>query len=230
MIGFSGRPDWWDLSDFVVHFTKGDINQGYNTILSILYNQVLLRGPGNFGFARNVYGLADTQRAVCFSEIPLGVLHRLVDRRNSPYGIGFRKRHILNEGGGPIWYLEDKTLQHKAFQQLVNQAISKGIDINDSIWKLTPFVDAPSGPRSMYQYDFRWEREWRICKDLHFRIPDVAFLLIPEEHHANAQAFFQDHVQNNSGPGYFCPYVDPRWDVQRVANAIGPLMAQPMNT
>jgi|SRR4051812_41111949 hypothetical protein len=221
MLGTTQNPGWLDLSEFVVHFTKGGPGSSpYNTIMSILYQRVLRRGPAPFGAARKVGGLEESQRAVCFSEVPLGYLSRIAERRQSKYGIGLRKRFVLDHGGAPIWYLEQGTPPADAFSAMVNNA-AKIANPNDPIWKLTPLVDYPSGPESPYQYDFRWEREWRIADDLHFdHETDVEFLLIPEDLHASARSFFKDAYLDNSGPAYFCAFIDPSWNADQVKAAL----------
>lgn len=220
MLGAHGHADWFDLSDFVVHFTKGGDELGYTTIMTILWQQRLLRGPTPFGSARDIPGMADSQRVVCFSEVPLGFLDRIADRRKSKFGIAFRKRFLLDSGGAPIWYLEHDTPQQETLAQMIQDARRRGPDPADPIWALTPFVDFPSGPSSPYTYDFRWEREWRIATDLTFKVEDVAFLFIPEGKHDIARSFFIDAIEDNLGPGYLCPYLDPSWSVERVREAL----------
>jgi hypothetical protein len=220
MLGANGHSEWVDLSDFVVHFTKGGDAQGYSTVMSILWQRRLLRGPNPFGAARDVPELAESQRVVCFSEVPLGFLDRIVERRKSKFGLAFRRRFLLDQGGAPVWYLEHDTTQQVAFVRTMQDARRRGIDLADPIWALSPFVDFPSGPSSPYRYDFRWEREWRVAADVAFSEDDVAFLFIPEDRHESATSFFRDAVEENLGPGYFCPYVDPSWSVERVRDAL----------
>jgi hypothetical protein len=220
MLGAHGHSEWFDLSDLVVHFTKGGDTQGYKTIMSILGQRRLLRGPGAFGAARDIHEVAESQRVVCFSEVPLGFLDRIAKRRDSKFGVAFHKRFVLDHGGAPIWYLEHDTPQQVTFARMIQDARRRGPDPADPIWGLTPFVDFPSGPASPYTYDFRWEREWRAARDIAFKEEDVAFLFIPEDKHGQARLFFTDAVQENFGPGYFCPYVDPSWSVERVRDAL----------
>jgi len=216
MLGAHGHSEWLDLSDYVVHFTK---RMDFGAILSILGNQVLLRGPSAFGAAKNYPTLLESQRAVCFSEVPLGFLGRLAERRGSPYGIGFHKRFILANGGAPLWYVEFGSPQYHAVQALMQSAVLQGGP--NAIWSITPFIDFPSGPTAPYNYDFRWEREWRTTADVRFRVEDVAFLLLAESDHQGAFDFFKQAVAENTGPGYFCPYVDSTWTVERVKLAMG---------
>jgi hypothetical protein len=218
-LGAFGRGEWLDLSEYVVHFTKGvEGDDGYRTMLSILGGQILKRGPTAFGAAKDSKAVdLQSQRVVCFSETPLGFLDRIVKRRKSAYGIGFHKRYVLKKGGGPLWYLQLGTPQQKALAVLIKRA-SKPFDQDDPIWKLTPFIDLP-GPLP-FKNDFRWEREWRLGDDLRFEPEDVAFLFIPENLHENAWTFFENAQNDHSGPAYFCPYVDPTWSVDKVREAL----------
>jgi hypothetical protein len=218
VLGSRGNPGWLDLSDYVVHFTKGGDAAAYDAIMSILWHQVLRRGETPFGIAavrHKVLEVAESQRSVCFSETPLGFLERVAKRRRSSYGIVFAKRFLLELGGAPLWYLEDGTAPQIAMSALIELHRQNGVDPNDPLWRITPLIDCPSGPTSPYRYDFRWEREWRVAADVSFVPSDVAALLIPEHNHVPAREFFEEHVADNTGPGYFCPYVDPLWPVDR---------------
>lgn len=220
MLGSRGNAEWLDLSDFVVHLAKPNDRVGYQVMMSVLWARRLLRGPEPFGVARGAAPDPDSQRAVCFSEVPLGFLDRLVERRGTSYGIGFSKRFVTSRGGAPLWYLEFGTPQHKTVKRMV-AAAKRGGDADDPIWSLTPFIDIPSGEVAPYRYDFRWEREWRIAADVSFKESDVAFLLLPEALHGAAGGFFHDAVRENTGPGYFCPYIDPTWSIDRMRAALG---------
>jgi hypothetical protein len=216
MFGSHNQPGWLDLSDYVVHFTKSGTRNALDTLLAILWSRLLLRGPTPFGAARRIASIAESQRVVCFSEVPLGFLARVADRRNSLYGIGFTKRFVLDRGGAPLWYLEYGTAPQMAFQRMVDDH-ARNLQLDHPIWQVTPFVDYPSGPNSPYTYDFRWEREWRVRADVAFHQTEVALLLLPEAEHNVARTFFYGHVADNTGPGYFCHYIDPRWDHTRIA-------------
>jgi len=211
-----GLPPHHPGPDYVVHFAKG--GRGYDTIMSILWSRVIKRGPDPFGCAtKNKAVDAESQRAVCLSETPLGYLQRIVERRGTSFGVGFHKRFVLKKGGAPLWYLELGSPQQKAVLELMRRA-SAPFDSGDPIWRLTAFIDFPSG--RPFTYDFRWEREWRVRSDLHFEEDDVAFLFIPEDRHTAAWSFFDDARNENTGPGYFCPYIDPTWSVDKIRQAL----------
>src|SRR5437879_4778666 len=100
----SQTETWDDMSPYVVHLTRDTECAGEINHLSILASQILRPG-GMFGIARGKAPVPETQQCVCFSEMPLHVLGRLVRRRRS-LGIGFRKSLLQSRGGGPIWYVD----------------------------------------------------------------------------------------------------------------------------
>jgi len=212
------NPEWHDMSDYVVHFTSAANHRtAYENMLSILGDQAL-RAGNPFGIARPHAPNIATQRAVCFSEIPLHLLGRIADRRGE-YGIGFTKQFIMARGGGPIWYVEHNSVTDNAIRTLMQQAVAEPTPVNNTIWALTPFIDS-TGDHPNGRYRFEWEREWRHVGDLNFTVQDVAFLIIPENLHQNARSFFEDALQENTGPAYLCPYIHARWDQDRVRQAL----------
>lgn len=219
LLGFRGNEDWLDVSDFVVHFTRGE--SAYHRMLSILGEGRLQPGDSPFGCARNVLEVAASQRSVCLSEIPLGFLGRLIKRR-SLYGIGFTKTFMTAKGGAPVWYLEHGSAPHRTMTELINRATAaKSVDTADPLWRLTPFVDFPGEqPQAPYTYKFEWEREWRYPGVLDFKVSNVALLFIPEDLHGAARVFFADAERDNIGPNYQCSYLDPRWSPERIRAAL----------
>jgi hypothetical protein len=177
----------------------------------------LVPGPGAFGAARDVDVLYEYQRCVCFSEIPLPLLERLVDRR-SRYGVGFRQDSLVTKGGARVWYLDKDGSPAVAFRVLVASKRLEGVDPDDPLWRLTPLVDFP-GDYGSTQYRFEWEREWRVPHEVVFEPRDVAFIFLPEGEHSAARAFFQQAEQDETGPNYTCPFIDPLWPMERIQEA-----------
>lgn len=210
--GYRGHAQWRDMSDYVVHFTPG-----YDVIMSILSGGCV-KAHNPFGSARNLTDLGDTQCSACFSEIPLDLLDRLVERR-SPFGIGFPKSLLKERGGGRVWYLDKDSPLVGAFQGMINEAMKGGIHPGDRIWKLTPFVDrvVPN------QYDFDWEREWRVVGGLTFTPDDVAFLFVPDHLHDAARTFL-DSGGHGAGPAYpTAVLLDPEWDDEKLQETLSHL-------
>lgn len=193
--------------------------------LEILSSGLLRPGKKPVGAARDLATIAQSQRTVCFSEIPLDMLHRLIRTRSS-YGLGFHKETLIAKGGAPLWYLDAVGEQTIHIKEQIARRISTRIDPNDPFWRLTPFIDHPSddGP-------YEWEREWRVIGEMRFDPRDVAFLLLPEEDHLRAQQFFLHIATENRGPAYQCPCVDPlTWDIEQISDVladISPHTARP---
>jgi hypothetical protein len=144
------------MSEYAVHFTKGDgTRDAYSVMLEILTSG-RLRARGPFGAARGLMALGDTQKTVCFSEVPLDRLDRLVERR-SKYGIAFRQEFLTRKGGARVWYVDDGGEVSATLRRMVSSRAVPGMDTGDDFWRLTPFVDYPS---DAYGYRFEWEREW----------------------------------------------------------------------
>jgi hypothetical protein len=146
------------------------------------------------------------------------MLDRLVERR-SLYGIGFTKEFVTSRGGAPLWYLDNAGAQATIIRDVIPQRVAGGVDPDDRLWKLTPFIDNP-GVYKGRSYRFEWEREWRVIGDMPFDIGDVAFLFLPEDEHDTARKFFADVQIEHRGPAYFCPYIDPRWSMDRIQDAL----------
>jgi len=136
------------------------------------------------------------------------------------FGIGFKKEAIVKRGGGPIWYVEKDTTTALQVRALIDRALGSTSPATEPIWFLTPFIDF-TGDYGKGSYRFEWEREWRVREDLTFATGDVAFLVLPEGLHSAAQGFFLEHLHENSGPAYLCPYLDANWNRDRVHIALG---------
>ena len=140
--GYRGNPDWRDMSEYAVHFTKrADPTSPYDVMIKILW-EGRINAVTAFGAARKLTQLGDSQKAACFSEIPLGLLERLIERR-SLYGIGFRQDILVAAGGARVWYLDNEGAAAASFNALIASAITSGADPDNPLWKITPFVDFP---------------------------------------------------------------------------------------
>lgn len=208
-----------DMSDYLVHFTKSTPTRSdYENMMSI-YGERTLRPGRAFGIARESAPDPVSQLATCFSEVPLHLLNRFVSRRGR-YGIGFRREHMRSRGVAPVWYLEKDSPALLAVQALIAKAWSSRTPAADAVWRIAPLIDAP-GEYPTGRFRFEWEREWRHIGPFQFSENDVAFLIIPEELHVAARGFFNTAYQENTGPAYFCPYIDAAWGKDRIAAALG---------
>ena len=211
MLGYRGNPAWRDMSEYVVHFTRDiDDRSASETLYVILDAGRLEPGKRPFGAARKLEALVDSQRVVCFSEIPLDRLNRLIERRASRCGVGFTQDWIIQAGGARVWYVDRDSAAHTAFQELFSQRL-RPWDANDPFWALTPFIDFPGGYGDT-SYRFEWEREWRVPGSVEFSPDNVAFLFAPEAAH--------HEMLERIGSNYTCPCIDPLWPDDRIQEAL----------
>lgn len=75
-------PEWADMSNHVVHFTKTYENKNaYENMLGILSKRAIeARNP--YGVARKTAPDPSSQNVVCFSEVPLHHIRRLSIERS----------------------------------------------------------------------------------------------------------------------------------------------------
>src|SRR5215472_3902451 len=90
-----------DISEFLVHFTKGtDHEEAFTNLRKIIESRKLIAGSG---YIKGNY------RCVCFSEAPLanladGLVNENYYSRYSPFGIVVSKAWLFNRGGRPVIY------------------------------------------------------------------------------------------------------------------------------
>jgi len=132
-----------DISDYVIHFTKGDTPEdAFRRLQKIISDGFLL---GSDGMIKGGYD------CVCFSEAPIeslpnGLINPDYYSHYSPFGIMFSKQFIFERGGRPAIYQPD------------NEFISLS---ESHRWRHVRY-EPP-------EIDFSWEREWRVkCESLQF--------------------------------------------------------------
>ena len=151
-----------DLSNMLIHLTKGDAEDALIDLIAILTDRAL---KGGNGYIKGSY------KCVCLSEAPISKIGFIIaskhrDFKYRPYGLIFKKEWIYKKGGLPVIYqpLKDYDLLHKDKKHL-----HMTFDISTD-----------------KKVDFTWEREWRIKTDrLDFEPKDVTIIL-PDRHVLNA--------------------------------------------
>lgn len=159
-----------DMSDYLIHFTKGDDLEGAFQNLNSIVNECVVYGSST--------KIRDGSNCVCFSEAPLsslksGLLNPSFYSPYSPFGIITTKEHIFSQGGRPAIYQAESE-----FHQLT---------ANNS-WRHMRY-EPPD-------VDFTWEREWRLKTDGYHFQPDNTQIIVQnnawtrrltEEHDAKQQ-------------------------------------------
>jgi hypothetical protein len=146
-----------DISDYLVHFIKGDnYEEAFRTLSSIVRGSQLLGGSG---FIRGSY------RCVCFSEAPIKALGQMLMKpsihgvKYKPFGVILTKKWLFEQGGRPAIYETDSEYNNL---------------FEDLRWRHVRYE-----PHLEPAIDFSWEREWRIRGDSLPINPDIAWLVVP---------------------------------------------------
>lgn len=183
-----------DISQFVVHLTRDDskdFKDGGSSARDNFLRILKERFVGAFK-AHCLFNplLGEVDEAVkkrfhvaCFTETPLNQIHLLVRRIAGrsvvfePYGFCFRKQFLVEKGAQQAIYINS----YVANNDLKSAAMSlysrcKQNDFKDPEWRLLPFVNAMHE-----QYDFSWEREWRLRGPLKFKHSDLVCVILPDE-------------------------------------------------
>lgn len=154
-----------DISDFLIHFTKGDSWETAFTCLQKIIAEQTLLGAGTM--IRGGYP------CVCFSEAPLAALQNgLINTgfysQYSPFGVLLHKQWLFQHGGRPVIYQPEAE-----FSSLPES----------HRWRHMRY-EPPA-------VDFSWERAWRIhCRSLTFDCT-TASIAVPND--AWAQHMVQQH-------------------------------------
>jgi hypothetical protein len=142
-----------DISDKLIHFTRGESDTDAFNRLRQIVSEGVLRGNGA--------KIRGEHSCVCFSEAPLSALGNglLNHRAFSPYscfGIVIEKKWLYSKGGRPVIYQSGEEYE----------------ELPESLrWRHVRYEPG--------EYDFTWEREWRIhCQELPFH-SGIAGLIVP---------------------------------------------------
>ncbi len=143
-----------DMSDFLIHFTKGEDMEGAYQNLKSIIDQTVVHGSSA--------KIRDGSKCVCFSEAPHSSLKNGLSNPSfyspySPFGIMTTKEYIYNLGGRPVIYQPESE-----FSQL---------SVYNS-WRHMRF-ELPG-------IDFTWEREWRIKTDGYRFHPRNTQVIVPD--------------------------------------------------
>lgn len=185
-LGYMGRPDWRDMSDYLVHFT--DSRSNLDKILAI--GEIEARNA--YGAVRKAPSYLPSQKSISLSEIPLDRLDRLIDR-HGPYGIGFRKDWAIERNATRVWYLDQGSAISDFLFEWAQFGRTAQADPwqDDNVYRITPFIDY-GGTFGGTDHRFEWEREWRILDGLVFDpSSDPAFIFVP---HGESTSVNVSHV------------------------------------
>ena len=143
-------------------------------------------------------------RVVCFSDIPVGDLDLHI-RKNSPFGLAFRKPFCVERGANPVFYVAAASRSFvggprgEAFDEMARVFHKARADAqrrgDDEMLALARFLDMEVlSFLKFFEYplddedpeNYYMEREWRLHGELRFDVHDVRRVFFPE---AYAQRF-----------------------------------------
>lgn len=142
-----------DLSNQLIHLTKGPPEQASASFLNIIKLKKLIGGNGNI---RGGY------TCICFSEAPLNVLSLSLSEekkgfRYAPLGLIVSKYWFFKQGGRPVIYQPEED-----FLNLPECFKFRHVKYNP-----------------LEGIDYTWEREWRIHEDKLDLDPKQVTLVVP---------------------------------------------------
>ncbi|MBV9154659.1 MAG: hypothetical protein JO097_00220, partial [Acidobacteriaceae bacterium] len=148
-------PERADISDKLIHFTKGNSwKDAFGTLRKIMSERRLLSGN---------YRIRGGYDCVCFTEAPLKAFAdrffaQLAPSRYAPFGLMFNKSFVFAAGGRPVIYEPE----------------SEFMVLPEEIrWRHVRYEPTSEDP-----VDFTWEREWRIrCEEFPFSTADAVIIL-----------------------------------------------------
>lgn len=149
-LGPSNRSD---ISLALIHLTGYRNGRLAIDLLMNLLSEQRIRASGNEGYIKGM------QSAVCFTEMPLSSVHRLVESSRcsghpySCYGVALHKSHAFSRGARPVIYLPDDEAAWIPPEQK---------------WRHVRFEHG--------EVDFTHEREWRSPGD--FLLTGIGFYVI----------------------------------------------------
>jgi hypothetical protein len=150
-----------DMSDYVIHFTRGDTDQAALDRLLTIIDDGHLRAS-----SENIRG---GHACICFSEAPLAAFAQdFIARtrgRYSPFGLMFPKQLVYPAGARPVIYQSDAEYD----------------DLKDvTKWRHMRY-EPP-------EIDFTWEREWRINQPRFALSPEESWMIVPDREWADRAA------------------------------------------
>lgn len=145
-----------DLSDKVIHLTRGPSRDAAAKVFFKILNEGKLRGGTGC--------IKGNWRCVCFTEAPIGKLSTILANpsahgsRYEPYGVMVDKTWLFQQGGRPVIYQSDDE-----YELLPNDLKYRHVRYE---------------PHN--RIDFTWEREWRIQIDELTLDPNAVTLVVPQ--------------------------------------------------
>ncbi|PCI97458.1 MAG: hypothetical protein COB15_07795 [Flavobacteriales bacterium] len=145
-----------DITNFLVHWTKDSDIVAFDVLKKIISEEKI---KGNIKLVKGGF------KVVCLTETPifeminffnLDKIQTEIGTKYLPFGIGFYKPNVFRDGGRPVIYGDDNDYKE------LSEA---------NKWRHVKF--------SPPDYDFTWEREWRIKSEFIEITKENCFIIVP---------------------------------------------------
>lgn len=200
-----------DISRFVIHLTRDDRESFSNgstareNFISIMKSKKIIASSAHCLHHKQLPEDNDVYKTACFTETPLNQINQLVGPIKGrkvvldAYGIVFLREFIVQSGGQPAIYInsyDGNLFLREAVDELFRCALNDAKP-NDLLSRLLPFINA------MHEhYDFTWEREWRVLKELKFNLSDVVCVILPESDNKDLRPIMAESGIAAISPGW----------------------------
>jgi len=207
-----------DISKFIIHLTRNDKDTyrygstPKENLISILKEQEIKAFRHHCLFSIKLKEMSKEIRSefkvACFTEVPLTQIHLLIqpiegrEIKLEPYGLVFDKNYFIKNGGQQALYLNsycDNLIRDSA-DELFDYCM-RNYNESEKMRRLLPFFNA------MHKnYDFSWEREWRVLNGFKFNLQKLICLILPEDEEELHEKF--------DGSGI--AVISPGWDYEKI--------------
>ena len=180
------KYDLPDLADHLVHFTGrlGTLSDVVDADILSMSPSDRLRRILDEGRIRAFSTYSSGGPFVAFTESTPAAVHRLIGKRYRPWGIGFTKQFVFDQGGAPVLYVRGDEWAEMTSQlpdhlrtRLVRFWPGAATDPGEGL-------GTPLRSRSEWLH----EREWRVRHDVVFDWDAIAFLIVPDARWCDAYA------------------------------------------
>lgn len=145
----------------------------------------------------------------CFTETPLDQIQHLTGRiagrqvELEPYGFVFSREFLLRNGAQQVIHVNSYGggELRASYDAVFDTALVR--KFKNKSWRILPFVSAMHD-----NYDFSWEREWRIRGELGFRSSDLQCVTLPDD---------EDDELLESLARKGIAYICPGWTYEQIA-------------
>lgn len=214
-----------DLSTWLVHLTKGNFflddsgSRRYyspkDCLTSILDTNTIqgVSGVGQFNYSGWYQNIQPNDlKAVCFTETPVSEIFLFINIKNKPlkfssYGLVYDRESLTPSPifAAPVMYFSQPNGNNHFLNQFNKLEQQHYTSLKDILYLFDKFGKTYAGK----DYNFMWEREWRIKNDFTQARDLIKFGLCPE----SEISFFEQKYPE-------IPFIDPFFNPRQIESKL----------